>query len=39
MRLINFYDGVNDISGYRLDILYGYLWTRPEWAVAIADVV
>ena len=23
----------------RLDVLYGYLWVRPEWAVVVADIV
>jgi hypothetical protein len=23
----------------RLDILYGYVWPRPEWACVVGDVI
>ena len=37
MRMITFYNGSTDQWLTRLDILYGYLWIRPEWAVIVAD--
>jgi len=37
IRLITFYDGINDQTITRLDVLYGYKWVRPEWAVVVAD--
>ena len=39
IRLITFYDGINDQTITRLDVLYGYKWVRPEWAVRIPDVL
>lgn len=39
MRMITFYNGSTDQWLTRLDILYGYLWIRPEWAVIVADTV
>lgn len=27
------------INGCRLDVLWGALWPRPEWAVVVADVI
>lgn len=36
MRLLNYYDGNNDDSNWRLDILYGFVPVTPEWAVRIA---
>lgn len=39
MRMITFYNGSTDQWLTRLDILYGYLWIRPEWAVIVADSV
>lgn len=39
MRMIQYYDGVNDNLNTRLDILYGYLMLRPEWACVIADAL
>lgn len=39
IRLISFYDGINDIQVTRLDLLYGFLWVRPEWAVVIPDAL
>jgi hypothetical protein len=37
IRLISFYDGINDQQITRLDVLYGYRWVRPEWAIRVAD--
>ena len=39
IRLITFYDGINDQSVTRLDVLYGYKWVRPEWACRIPDIL
>ncbi len=40
MRLIkDYYVPGTDQGVTRLDVLYGYLFVRPEWAVAIADSV
>jgi hypothetical protein len=37
MRMITYYNGQTDQEATRLDVLYGYLWVRPEWACAIGD--
>ena len=39
MRMVTAYNVTNDQFLTRLDILYGYLWVRPEWAVVIADAL
>ena len=39
MRMITQYIINTDQMPTRLDVLYGYLWIRPEWAVVVADVV
>ena len=39
MRMISAYDVKSDQFITRLDVLYGYLFVRPEWAVVVADVV
>ena len=39
MRMITYYNGLTDQWLTRMDILYGYLWVRPEWAVVVADGV
>jgi hypothetical protein len=39
MRMITYFDAVNDIWGTRLDILFGYALLRPEWVVAVGDVL
>lgn len=39
MRMITAYIPGTDQMVTRLDVLYGYLWIRPEWAVAVADIV
>lgn len=39
MRMITDYFIGTDQLITRLDVLYGYLWIRPEWATVVADVV
>lgn len=39
MRMVSAYNIMTDQFVTRLDILYGYLYVRPEWAVAVADAV
>ena len=39
MRMVTGFDIKSDQFITRLDILYGYLWVRPEWAVAVADII
>jgi len=39
MRMISDYFIGSDQLITRLDVLYGYLWIRPEWAVIVADVI
>lgn len=39
MRMVTDYFIGTDQLITRLDVLYGYLWIRPEWAVVVADVV
>ena len=39
MRMITDYFIGTDQLITRLDVLYGYLWVRPEWAVVVADIV
>ena len=39
MRMITAYNIGTDQLITRLDILYGYLWVRPEWAVIICDAL
>ena len=39
MRMVRQYIVGTDQTGTRLDIVYGYLWIRPEWAVVVPDVV
>lgn len=38
IRMVEFYDGINDDSYYRLDILYGFVAVTPEWACRIYGV-
>jgi hypothetical protein len=38
MRMITQYVIGTDQLATRLDILYGYLWIRPEWACIVPDV-
>lgn len=39
MRMVTDYIFGTDQLATRMDILYGYLWIRPEWAVVVADAV
>jgi hypothetical protein len=39
MRMLTQYYGGTDQEVTRLDVVYGYLFIRPEWLVAIADSV
>lgn len=39
MRIVTAYDVTNDNFITRLDVLYGWAWIRPEWGVAVADVL
>jgi hypothetical protein len=39
MRMLTAYIPGTDQLLTRLDVLYGYLWVRPEWACAVADVI
>lgn len=36
VRVIPYYDGINDVSSYRLDVLYGYSAIDPRLAVRMA---
>ena len=39
LRMITTYDATSDQTYTRLDVLYGYLWVRPEWAVVVPDII
>lgn len=39
LRMISDYDVRSDQFITRLDVLYGYLWVRPEWACVVADTI
>jgi len=39
MRMITGYDVMSDNLITRLDVLYGFAAIRPEWAVAVADIL
>lgn len=39
MRMVTFWNGMTDQWITRMDILYGSLWIRPEWAVIVADAM
>lgn len=39
MRMVTDYFIGSDQLITRLDVLYGYLWIRPEWAVVVADTI
>jgi len=39
MRMVTDYFIGTDQLITRLDVLYGYLWIRPEWACVVADIV
>ena len=39
MRMLTAYVPGTDQLITRLDVLYGYLWVRPEWSCTVADIV
>ena len=39
MRMVTDYFIGTDQLITRLDVLYGYLWIRPEWAAVVADAI
>ena len=39
MRMLTAYVPGSDQLITRLDVLYGYLWVRPEWACAVGDII
>ena len=39
MRMVTDYFIATDQLITRLDVLYGYLWIRPEWACVVADQI
>jgi len=39
LRMVTGFDIKSDQFITRLDILYGYVWVRPEWAVVVADII
>lgn len=39
MRMISDYAIGTDQAITRLDVLYGYLWVRPQWACVVADAL
>ena len=39
MRMISAYNITSDQFVTRLDVLYGFLWVRPDWACTVADVI
>jgi hypothetical protein len=39
MRMVTDYFIGTDQLITRLDVLYGFLWLRPEWACVVADIV
>ena len=39
LRMVTGFDIKSDQFITRLDVLYGYVWTRPEWAVVVADII
>ncbi len=39
MRMISAYNIMTDQFITRLDVLYGYLWVRPEWSCTVADAI
>lgn len=39
MRMISDYAIGTDQAITRLDVLYGYLWVRPQWAAVVADAI
>lgn len=39
MRMVTAYNIVTDQMTTRLDVLFGFAWIRPEWAVIVSDAV
>jgi hypothetical protein len=39
MRMVTAYNIATDQFITRMDVLFGYLYIRPEWAVVVADIV
>lgn len=39
MRMVSQYNISTDQFITRLDVLYGYLWVRPEWACIVPDII
>lgn len=39
LRMVSQYLASTDQFITRLDVLYGYLWVKPEWAVVVADAI
>lgn len=39
LRMVQDYNSTTDVWLTRLDILYGYVWPRPEWACIVGDAV
>jgi hypothetical protein len=39
MRALRAYNPTGDNTYTRVDVLFGYLYVRPEWAVTVADAV
>lgn len=39
LRMVTGFDIKSDQFITRLDVLYGYLWVRPEWACIVADII
>ena len=39
MRYLEQFVGLNDAWVRRFDVLFGYVWLRPEWAVVVADAL
>jgi hypothetical protein len=39
LRMIRDYNSTTDQWLSRLDLLFGFLWPRPEWAVIVADSI
>lgn len=39
MRMVSAYNVQTDQFVTRLDVLYGYLYVRPEWACVVADAI
>ena len=39
LRMISDYDVKSDQFITRLDVLYGFLWVRPEWSCVVSDTI